>query len=202
MEVQIHQLSELEGMGLSFLRNPQIVNSKLAEKMKEKKIGDKDLAKLTGTTRQAIYYNLNKNGVTSIENALKWAHVLDCKVEDLFSLADDAWYETAKDDEGRTIYFDHLSFLIKSGNDMKKIDKKVRLEQETYSEITEKEYNAKLIEKINEAVNELYERNPKSSYTRDEVAEVKAKVKKEHEELYPKRYEVLYSKIYPIVLGD
>lgn len=202
MKQRIYQQSELRDMGLSFLREPQIKNSNFEKKMKEKGIGYRDLAKLTGTTRQAIHYTINKNGATSIDNALKWAYVLGCSVDDLFSLTDDAWYETAKDDDGKTIYYDHLDNCLKSGTEMKNVDKKVRITTDKSIELTEREYNERLSARIKEVVAKKIKEFGEEKYKRDDIATIKAKVVEEYEAKYPKRYELMYRKIHPIVLED
>lgn len=202
MKQKIYQQTELREMGLSFLRSPEIINSNFEEIMKEKGIGYKDLAKLTGTTRQSIHYTINKNGATSIDNALKWAYVLGVSVDDLFDLADDAWYETAKDDDGKTIYYDHSEDCLKSGTEMKNVDKKVRIKKDKSEQLTEREYEERLNKRIKEVVSRETKELGDKKYMRDDIATIKATVVEECEEAYPKRYEMMHRKIHPIVLED
>lgn len=107
----LNSLDELADMGLEIQPNHACYKHRLNEYMKKKHYKASDLASLTGMPRQNISAILNYKVSPSIVIALKIATILDCQVDDIFSLDEDAWTTKAKSNK-RSLFIDHLTLTI------------------------------------------------------------------------------------------
>mgnify|MGYP004681799281 CR=1 FL=1 len=108
---QLNSLGELADMGLEIQPAHACYQHRLHEYMKKKHYKASDLASLTGMPRQNISAILNYKVSPSIVIALKIATILDCRVDDLFTLDPDAWTTKAKIDK-KSLFIDHLTLTI------------------------------------------------------------------------------------------
>ena len=108
---RLNSLDELAGMGLEIQPTHACYHHRLKEYMKKKHYKASDLASLTGMPRQNISAILNYKVTPSVVIALKIATILECRVDELFELDEDAWTTKARLDK-RSLFIDHSTLTI------------------------------------------------------------------------------------------
>ena len=193
----IQDLEELFALGYFFEPTEPAVLNHIPEAMKEKKMTVPMLAERTGSTRQAINSILNYNTFPGIEIALKFSAVLEKDVQSLFELTNTAWIGTAKDENNRSIYYDAVDKIIRSGDGMKGCDKLQHYHVQTGELVTKEEYEYRLNTVIEQLTREEVENGQKTGVIpkRDELAAANRAIQFRYEEAYPRRFQRLYSKL-------
>lgn len=187
--------SEVSLHGYSLKPESEPVGNHIAELLKVRGYTFKTAADKIGMSRQALDSYVNGRLQPTIEVALKLSKLLKVDVEEVFYLEEGAWYTTAKDENGHTIFHDGLTNYLLSGDPMKGTSKTKRFNVRTGEVLTASEY--KKIEKREEdkAVEQALARDGSETHNRDTLAEVKKQVRQKLEQEYPLRYETMYRKI-------
>lgn len=170
--------------------------------LKDRNITYLDFSKAVGISRQSLDGFLNNSFVPKIETVLKMATVLSVPVEDIYQLTDSAWVETAKDENNHTLYFDHLDSAIRSGSDMKGLDRSVYIRQEGLERllVPRSGFIKGLQQAGDAAAKEAKKRNP--SLNRDELADIKAQARETYEANHQLRFSTLYRELPMVVIRD
>lgn len=171
------------------------VETHVSDIIKQSGLTFKEAAQMIGISRQGLDLYIRGELQPTVEIALKLSHLLDTPVEDLFSLTETAWLTTAKDDEGRTIYYDHMAEELLSGETMKGKRRTVHYSREMGETISQRTFKQIIKEAENEAVSKARRSDTKGTHNRDTLAKIKERVRQEIEEAYPIRYETLYTPI-------
>jgi len=180
-----------EGLFL-YIDAPPIKNN-IRELIKEKKLKYVETARKIGVSRQALDMYIKNEQQPTIEIALKLSLFLKEDVSTIFELDEGAWYHTAKDEDGFTLFYDNLKNCIRSGDHMKSVKKNIRFDAFTGQEVPSSTY----MRELRKEKRKMAELN-KSDYNRNEVAKIKKEVEEIFEKRYPMRYIILHEKINPI----
>lgn len=200
MRIRVDSIQQLHAMGYQ----PEIpdikVTNNLTQLLKEGGISITELAKVIGVSRQTIDSFVNHRASPNVEIALKIAHIFQLPVESIFRLSETAWIETAKDENNRTIYFDHLHLELVSGKEMKENDRFERIVDGSGETISSEVFKDKVKVVENEAVKQYLDTDAEDT-RRDTLAKIKANVREKLELAYPIRFEVMYQSLMPTVLN-
>lgn len=209
VDVKLESLEELNEKGYIIISDEPVITNKIAEILEEKELYPVDLSKMTGISRQNINAVMKGKMKPGIDFALKIAYVLDRKVEEIFSLNDNAWVERAKSSDESTLYFDVVELrIIDSKTKKEKISKDGYEYYDTVNEklLTEEEYEKLLKDFIfdrieiaeQDVLEELEDSEKKIS---DKVIEslAKKKLKTEFETNHVKKYVKLGKETKPLV---
>lgn len=187
--------NKLASHAYHFQTHEPTVSNDVADQIKDHGLTFKEASARIGVSRQALDLYIRGELQPTIEVALKLSLLLDVPVDELFSLEDAAWMTTAKDKEGRTIYYDRLKEELLSGEAMKGKSKTVRYSIEMNEDVSAKAFKKIVKEAENNVVREAKRVDVKKTHTRDTLARLKERVRTELEKKYPIRYEVLYTPI-------
>lgn len=184
--------------GVAFHPTLPSISNNISSKIKERKIAYKDAAERIGISRQSLDLFSKGESQPTIEVALKLSLLLDAPIEELFCLERGAWFTSAKDSNGHTIYYDHMRQELVSGNEMKGVNKMVRYDKDLNENMSLASFN-KLVKMLQEErVNEIIAKDGRDAHTRDTLARHKEAVREELEIQYPLRYEAMYQELQPI----
>lgn len=123
---QFSSLDELSEAGYAFGEKDAVDYSRLIEVLKEKGISISDLSELTGISRQALHSIVKKKKQRiGIDIALKLSYVLGTRVEELFNVNQEVWYNLVADTQDMAIYLDHLTLCLVNNQTRKRIEDEV-----------------------------------------------------------------------------
>ena len=123
---QFSSLEELDEAGYAYGEKDTVDYSRLLEVLKEKEISISDLSELTGISRQALHSIVKKKKQRiGIDIALKLSYVLGVRVEELFNVNSEVWYNLVADSQDMAIYLDHLTLCLVNNQTRKEIEEEV-----------------------------------------------------------------------------
>ena len=181
--------------GLTFAPNLPTTRNVIAKTIKEKGLSYKDAAARIGISRQALDSFSTGELQPTIEVALKLSLLLDTPVNQLFELERGAWFTSAKDKDGYSIYYDHLKKELISGDAMKGVKKNLRYDKDHFEMVTLTSYNSMIRQAEKERVEEVLKRDGKDAHNRDTLAREKEDVRQKLNKQYPNRYEPMYREL-------
>lgn len=184
--------------GVTFAPTLPSISNRISETIKSKGLAYKEAAKRIGIPRQSLDLYSRGELHPTVEIALKLSLLLDTPVEELFSLEKGAWYTTAKDKNGYTIYYDHMRQELISGDAMKGVKKTVRYDKDLNENMSAASFERMVKEQEKIRVQEVIAKEGRSAHTRDTLARHKEAVREELERQYPTRYEMMYHALPPI----
>lgn len=166
---KIKDIKELEEKGLYIItKEDRLVDNNVKEILDEKNMTISDLSRLTGVSRQYISQVIQYKIKPGVDFALKVSHILDLKVEDIFSINTDCWYRAYNKDYDLSMYLDVVNLEIIDNNERLKRIKETGYEyynQETKEYLNKNDINDKNTYSINltgnrdrENIIKIYER--------------------------------------------
>lgn len=186
---------DVEKFGVNFAPKLPAINNRISETIKEKNLTFKESAARIGISRQALDKFIRGEQKPTIEVALKLSMLLDTPVEQLFQLGKGAWFTSAKDKNGHTIFYDHMRQELRSGDAMKGTRKTVRFDKYVNEEVSNTAFNRMVKEAEKQAVEQLVAEEGEENQNRDTFARVKEAAREELEKKFPNRYEAMYHEI-------
>lgn len=184
--------------GVTFATALPTISNNISETIKEKKMAYKEAAKRIGISRQSLDLFSKGELQPTIEVALKLSLLLDTPIEELFHLERGAWFTSAKDDNGHTIYYDHMRQELVSGDVMKGVNKMVRYDKDLNENMSPASFSRLVKARQEKRVEDVIARDGRDAHTRDTLARHKEAVREELEMQYPLRYEAMYQELAPI----
>lgn len=167
---QLKNLSDLKSLGLWIIEDDQeTVKNRLLEILKEKGLIISDLSKLTGISRQNINAVIRNKMKPSVEFVLKVSFVLGLdKVDDIFSLTEDAWVKPYRQERDATIYVNMIDMTMvdtkqkrleikKSGHEYYHVETRELFTKEEREELLRKYLEEHLESRIKESRKEVLE---------------------------------------------
>lgn len=109
---KLSSLADLKKKDWDYHSVNMAIENSLQRLLEEKGIKQKELADLTGISRQTVYSIIKENSCVGIDSALKIAYVLNVPVEDIFHLNKESWVRWEKDKDEKGLYVDHKNLWI------------------------------------------------------------------------------------------
>lgn len=202
MSIQLNSIDELYNKyNYLFMDEKRIntINSNLKYLIDKNNLTISKLAEAVGVSRQTL--NLIANGQIQpcVDLCLKLSLFLNVKVEDIFSLKENAWLKPVKMN-GLSTYFDMYSLKIIDSKEKKEIIEKddcIYYDNINKLKYTKAEYDSFLKQYINDYYNFVYE-EIKNSATKEHLSEKRLNLltKKRLTEKFNTQFVYRFKKIY------